>query len=253
MVDAVPVSRRERVRAAAFFEIKQTARQLLIRNGIPGISVRAIAREMGITASALYRYYPSLDQLIAGLCADLFDELRLHLQSARDAERPDDLDAQLTSVGRAFRSWSVAHPAEFALIFASARPDLTTEDGDPPGGPSCAATRFATMLEHMFRDIWLASPFPVEPADAIDPALLRQLERYGEARSLDMPPGAIKILLSSWIRLYGTVALEVFGHLRFALSDAEAMFEAEMASAGRPAGITHDRPGQVTSEAGGTA
>ena len=70
-----PVSRRERARADTVREIKETARTLLVAHGIDGLGLRAVAREMGMTAPALYRYFASLEDLVEHVVADLYDEL----------------------------------------------------------------------------------------------------------------------------------------------------------------------------------
>src|SRR3954466_11573929 len=83
-----PVSRRDRVRADTVREIKETARRVLVEQGGSGFALRAIAREMGMTAPALYRYFDSRENLVEHVVADLYDELCAHLESARDAADP---------------------------------------------------------------------------------------------------------------------------------------------------------------------
>src|SRR5688572_27661487 len=85
-VMTVTPTRRERIRSATVAEIKDHARQLLGSGGPPAISLRAIAREMGMTAPAIYRYFPSLDALVVDLVEDLYDELRLAVEAVRDRE-----------------------------------------------------------------------------------------------------------------------------------------------------------------------
>ena len=76
--------------------------------------------------------------------------------------------------------------------------------------------------------IYLADPFPVPAEDEMDPRLRGQLRAWCSACPVELPLGAGQVFLSCWIRLYGMVAMEVFGHLAFALPDAEPMFEAEL-------------------------
>lgn len=231
MTGSIPVTRRERVRVAAFDEIKQTARRLLVRNGTASVSMRAIARDMGMTAPALYRYYPSLRHLVDVLRADLFDELRGYVEAAVETHPDHDPITHLVDASRAFRRWSVEHPAEFSLIFTNAPRDQRPEGFDATREPHAAAVRLAAVFLTLFRNVWTTAPFPVEPDHAIDPALRVQLERYRVISGFDAPPAAVKTFLSCWIRVYGAVALEVFGHLRFALTSPEQMFEAEIAAA----------------------
>src|SRR3954470_16049020 len=81
-------SRRDRVRADTFREIKRTARQVLVDNGVDGLALRAVARQMGMTAPALYRYFSSREDLVENVVADLYDELCAVLETVRDAAEP---------------------------------------------------------------------------------------------------------------------------------------------------------------------
>jgi len=231
-----PPTRRERLRTATVTEIKDAARRLLVTGGPAAISLRAIARDMGMTPAALYRYYPSLEELVAALCADLYDDCTAHLEKARDACPPDEPGAQVFAVCREFRRWSVAHPAEFGLMFGSPVPELVS-DHDPSREPHAAGQRFALVFASLFGALWARAPFPVLADDDVDPDLRPQLHAYLDELGAPLPVGAAQMFLSCWIRLYGMVALEVFGHLHFALTDPEPMFEAELALAARQLGV----------------
>ena len=84
------MSRRDRVRADTVREIKETARQVLVEQGVDGLALRAVAREMGMTAPALYRYFDSREDLVENVVADLYDELTDVLEAARDDAVPAD-------------------------------------------------------------------------------------------------------------------------------------------------------------------
>jgi AcrR family transcriptional regulator len=239
-VTQATTSRRDRLRAATIDEIKSTARRLLVSDGVSGVSLRAIGREMGMTAAALYRYYPSLEALVAALCVDLFDECSQSMELARDGYPHVELADRLYAVCREFRRWSVAHPAEFGLMFGSPLPNV----GDPVGAADlkkhAAGARFSNVFAESFAGVWQRAPFPVPSDDELSTELRQQLRTYLDGLGTDLPLGAAQIFLSSWIRLYGLVALEVFGHLRFALTDVEPMFEAELSSLARL--LKLDRP-----------
>jgi len=233
---ATTLSRRDRVRAATVTEIKDTARRILVAEGVDGLSLRAIAREMGMTAPALYRYFPSRERLVEALIADLYDELTATLAAAGDstddaagvagAAVPADPRAQITAASRAFRSWALAHPREFGLLFGSPIPGIDAHSDDSPAG--LASERFGRLFGDLVARIYLTDPFPVPAEDEMDPRLHRQLRAWCSALPVELPIGAGQVFLSYWIRLYGMVAMEVFGHLAFALPDAEPMFEAEL-------------------------
>ena len=115
-----PISRRDRLRADTVREIKQTARRVLVDQGVDGLALRAVAREMGMSAPALYRYFDSREDLVENVVADLYDELVAVLEAARDDARPATAPIQLLACSRAFRRWATTHHAEFGLLFGSA-------------------------------------------------------------------------------------------------------------------------------------
>ena len=220
------LTRRERLRSATVAEIKDHARRLLVAGGSAAISLRAIAREMGMTAPALYRYFPSLDKLVMGLAEDLFGELTAAVEQAR---RPDDppLD-QLVTMARAFRAWALAHPAEFGLLFGNPVPGVARFEDD------CvtldhAGARFGQPFLTAFAQLFAgpAADLPTTPAGSL---LEPHLGRFSALNQVALPATVVQTYLSAWARLYGIVALEVFGHIRWAIDDASVLFEAELAA-----------------------
>jgi AcrR family transcriptional regulator len=269
---AEPLRRRDRVRAATVQEIKETARRVLVEQGSGGLSLRAVARDMGITAPALYRYFPSREDLLEHLIADLYDEVSAALERARDALPADDIAGRLLTVSRTFRAWALAHPAEFALLFgspikgftrpheAAAEPAATAggaaagagtaavAGGAAPGAEAAAGEdlaqqagqRFGAVFAGLVAELYLDRRFPVPADDEIEPALRAQLEAWCSTLPEPLPLGVMQVFLSCWIRLYGSVCMEAFGHLRFAVADAEPMFEAELRSLAGQLGIASD-------------
>jgi AcrR family transcriptional regulator len=221
-------SRRDRVRAATTTEIKQTARRILVSEGPDAVSLRAIAREMGMTAPALYRYFGSHEELVKYVIADIFTELAGDIRSAiaaADAESGGDMLAKVLAACWEFRRWSLSHSREFGLIFATPLPGLHVQQDEitSEGGGQFGNTFFLLMLE-----LWRKQPFDVPGDDQIDPGLLEQLKRYREGLgdlAAGLPFGLLLVFLRCWVRLYGIVSLEVFGHLSFALDDGRPMFE----------------------------
>ncbi|NEK56979.1 TetR/AcrR family transcriptional regulator [Geodermatophilus sabuli] len=226
-----PLSRRDRARADTVREIKQTARRVLVDQGVDGLALRAVAREMGMTAPGLYRYFSSREDLVENVVADLYDELTDVLEAVRDAADPATPGFQLLSVARAFRQWATTHRAEFGLLFGSSaqgvfRPDDVHGDGDRP--VQLAGQRFGAVFAALVAQVHLERHFPVPAEEDIEPALQVQLRNWCAKLPVALPLGVVHVFLSCWIRLYGLVCMEVFGHLRFALDDAGPMFEAEL-------------------------
>ena len=226
------LNRRDRVRAATTDEIKQTARQLLVEQGPEAVSLRAIARQMGMTAPALYRYFDSHEKLIKHVIADIFTELTEDLHAAIEsagAARNGDLTAKVMAACWEFRRWSLDHKREFGMLFGTPIPGVDVEKDEITA--ECGSQFGATFLV-LILELWRKSPFPVPPDDAIDTGLRDQLARYRDglgSLGTGLPLGLLLIFLRCWTRLYGTLSLEVFGHLGFALDDAEPMFEIMLA------------------------
>jgi AcrR family transcriptional regulator len=247
-------SRRDRLRAATIEEIIQTARQLLVKNGPEAVSLRAIAREMGMTAPGLYRYFGSHEELVRHLCAGIFTELGADIHRAIEAAEPPpgpagtdlahDLEAKLTvkmvAACREFRRWALNHKDEFGLVFGVPLPGL--DDGRYDIADECALA-FAGTFFTLFLELWHKVPFPVPADERIDPGLRAQLGRYRDALGTSIPLGAVMTFLRCWTVLYGAVAMEVFGHMSFALEDPAPMFELTLGDLATLVGLRYPLPG----------
>lgn len=236
-------SRRERVRAATAGEIKQTARRILVADGPEAVTLRAIAREMGMTAPALYRYFSSREDLIRHVVGDIFSEIAGDIRAAAtEAGQASggDLTAKLIAACREFRRWALTHRAEFGLLFGTPLPGLQALHNDKID--ECAL-EFAGSFITLFLELWQRHPFPVAADDQIEPGLAAQLARYVGGVGVDLPVGAALTFLRCWVRLYGMVSLEVFEHLRFALDDPAPMFEYTLAELADLVGLDYPVPG----------
>ena len=240
-------SRRDRVRAATIEEIKGTARQLLVAEGPDAVSLRAIGRSMGMTAPALYRYFGSREDLLQHVCGDIFTEIAADIHAAiirAGQASGGDVTIKLIAACRAFRSWALAHRPEFGLLFGTPLPGLEAlhEKGGPDDTVAECAGKFSLEFLTLFFELWSKRPFPVPADDEIDPGLLDQLIRYRDGLGADLPAGAVLVFLRCWVRLYGMVSLEVFGHLHFALDDPAAMFEYTLAELAALLGLPNPAP-----------
>jgi AcrR family transcriptional regulator len=215
-------SRRERVRAATIQEIMQTARRFLVEQGPDAVTLRAIARDMGMTAPALYRYFASHEELLRHVMGDIYVEIADGVQAAIDGT-PDDPAAKLVAAAREFRRWSLSHEREFGLVFATPMPAVDLEQMDI--AQECGL-KFCGVFLTLYLQLWQQRPFRVPAAGDIDPGLRAQLERFRELVGAgDLPTGAILSFVYSWVRLYGMVSMEVYGQLGWVLDDAEPIFE----------------------------
>jgi AcrR family transcriptional regulator len=220
-------SRRDRLRTAAVAEIKQAGRRLLVSGGPAAISLRAIARDMGMTAPAIYRYFPSLDALVLAIVTDLFEELRHSVELIATHFADEDPLTRVGHMARQFRRWALTHPAEFALMFGSPVPGITAfaEQCDPVND---AGARFGETFFTVLGEFYERHPFegalPDLPVDVLREVLRPYTETFGDR----FPLPVVYLFVSSWTRLYGVVAMEVFGHLAWAMTDVEPLFELEL-------------------------
>lgn len=224
----VTPNRRERLRSATVTEIRQAARQLLVSGGPQALSLRKIAGYMGMTAPAIYRYFPSRRALVADLCEALYGELGEVVEAARALIPAEQTADRLLAMARAFRRWSIDHPAEFALMFGEPIADHPQPDEALP--PPEGAPNFCAAFIAEYAELWRKHRFATPPPEVLHDRFLDRLSPlFAEYRDL-LPPEVIYLFLSGWIRLYGLVAMEVFGHLSWAVTDVEPLFETDMAA-----------------------
>src|SRR5258706_4772974 len=110
---------RARVRAGLVDEIKSIARRQLAEHGAAALSLRAVAREVGLVSSAVYRYFASRDELLTALILDAYNALGETAEQADAARDPADLIGRFESVCHAVRAWALSHPHEYALTYGS--------------------------------------------------------------------------------------------------------------------------------------
>ena len=245
-----PLSRRDRVRAATTQEILQTARRLLEEEGPAAISLRAIAREMGMTAPALYRYFGSHEDLLRGVVGNIFGDLTEHVRgaihTAADAYgaelSPEDMmSVKLIAGCREFRKWAIEHVPEFGMVFGSKLPGIEIELLHTDHGDECGV-KFGQVFLELFGELFRKRPFPIPADDEIAPTMRSQLARYRDLIESDLPLGALQTFLRCWVLLYGSVGLEISGQLRFALDDAAPMFELVLNDLAQMVGLNYRVP-----------
>ena len=228
-------TRRERQRQATLDEIVGVARGLVKEPG--KLSLRAVAQQVGLTAPALYRYVSNYQDLVELVAFDIDIDAARTLAEARDAHPDDDPAAQIISAAIAFRGWALGDKEEFALVFANpvtaSSCDRRDEINQSPTG---------LLFTEIFGRLWMKYQFPVpdladlEPAVAdalLDPAIPADPSAFPEEAR-----GLLWVFMRSWASLYGTVTLEVFGHLDPNIIASGAMFRAMLEDQAARLGIT---------------
>lgn len=227
------INRRARLRSATIAEIKQVALDLMASGGPDAISLRAIAREMGMTAGAIYSYFPTRDDLVTTLITDVYESLVDTIESARDALPDADAAGRILAWARSFREWALANPAGFRLIYG----DPVTGYQPPPGGPATdAAHRACAGLTGLVAGAWPhAGTSSTSKYDwsSFDATLVSDVQEQFPG----LPPAAVALAMRLWGRMHGLVALEVYGHLRPLIHEPAHLYDDEMADLIRSYGL----------------
>jgi AcrR family transcriptional regulator len=224
---------RERVRAEIMGELTEVARRHLAREGAAGLSLRAVAREMGMVSSAVYRYFPSRDDLLTALIIDGYDALGDAVEKADAACGRDDHTGRWVAVGHAIRDWALAHPHEYALLYGSPVPGYRApEDTIAPALRATAV--FGRIVSDANRAGALDPPagFPSPPESfADDAATIR------EAVLPEVPDAVVARAVTAWAGLFGNVSFELFGQFNNVITDRVAVFDHGLRNLGRFIGL----------------
>jgi AcrR family transcriptional regulator len=219
--DPVPPTARERVRAELTAEIADAARRQLADVGAAALSLRAVARELGMASSALYRYFPSRDDLLTCLIIDGYDDLGAAAEAADDPSAAPD--ARWLAVCRAVRAWARAHPHEYALLYGSPVPGY-----EAPADTVRPASRVGLVLGRILGDAAQSGVLPAAGGER-DRTLVSDdavTVLGGEHPALD---DAVRIrALLVWSAIYGTISFELFGHFVGSVEDADRYFDRAM-------------------------
>lgn len=205
--------------------ILASARAQLGTVGPAALSVRAVARDVGLASSAVYRYFASRDDLLTALLVACFDEQGEEVEAAEAAARavdPDDLSGRWSAVAQTFRRWALAHPWDYALLYGSPVPGY--EAPVQTVGPATRVTRvlMGLLADAAAADVPLSNPGETAPGPAFH-AAMADLRGFA---GVDLPDEVVLAGLAAWSGLVGGVTLEVFGHLDNAVGDREAWFTA---------------------------
>lgn len=273
MPDRAPTAR-DLARITVSASILRAARARLTEEGPVQLSLRAVARDVGMVSSAVYRYFPSRDDLLTALLVECYGELGAAVEDAESAVAavdPDDLGGRWLAACRAIRRWALDHPGDYALVFGSpvpgyvAPPDtiepavratlvlvrIVIDGASRRSAPSDPAGRLGSP-DHEPPGRRVAGPGDAShPDDASrpddarssgDPALERVVaSALAFVRERGLPdPGAAELVvrtLMAWTTVYGTISFELWGHLVGSVDDHDTYFDAVVARLGDGLGL----------------
>jgi AcrR family transcriptional regulator len=231
------LTRRERLHTATREEIKMIARQHMAVESAAALSLRAIARDMGLSAPALYRYYESRDDLITALIVDAYNAMADAIEMALRKYPPHDHANRLYAAMLAYRAWALAYPADYVLILGNPIPGYKA----PDDVTTPAARRTNAIFLQEMSSAWQQGQLtlPAEYTELL-PQFQQQIigdeQRYGT----DLPHPILEIVLAAWCKLHGMISLELYQHLQPIIGDPGALYRFEALAFLHRMGLTPD-------------
>jgi AcrR family transcriptional regulator len=223
--DQAAPDRRSRLRAWTREEIKAAALRQLAEHGVEGLSLNAIAKELGMTGPALYRYVTSRDDLLADLVVDAWEDLADALESAAEENAGASAAERLGAIGLAYRAWATAQPHRYRLAIQTR---LGSGELAPERVIPAAERAMAVILETIE-----ALPAPRKPKLKPPADLTAELDTWTQRVGGPQLPSAVLLRgVLFWSRLHGLVSLELDRHLASMQLDAELLYRAELAELG---------------------
>ena len=213
-------SLRARLRAEMTAEIKAVARRHLATDGA-NLSLRAVARDLGMASSAVYRYFASRDDLLTALIIDAYDALGSAAENASGDGAPVD---RWLAVCHAVREWALANPHEWALVYGSPVPGYQA-----PTDTVGPAIRVILALGRIVQDA--SATGDVAAGEPIGGRLGEELAAVADRAAPGVPPQLVARSMAGWIHLCGAVSAELFGQLNNTIEERRAFFEFQMRGA----------------------
>lgn len=224
---------RERVRAELIREITEIARTQLAREGAAGLSLRAVARQMEMASSAIYRYFASRDDLLTTLIIDGYNAIGEAVEKAEAPCARDDYTGRWLAVCRAIRGWALAHPHEYALLYGSPVPGYRAPQ-DTVGPAMRDSLVYGRIIGDAHRAGVLTPPHGYPPPPE---SFAADADGVREAVLPDVPDDVIARALTVWAALFGNVSFELFGQFHNVITDRAAAFDHAMTCLARFVGL----------------
>ncbi len=209
---------RARARAEVRSAILAAAAKRLAEDGADDLSLRAVARDVGMVSSAVYRYFASRDELLTALIIEAYDSLGDHAEATIAASRGRAGAQRWVDAAMAIRAWALAHRNDYALIYGTPIPGYAAPDDTVASG-----TRVSRALVSIVRDAGELEPIPGHP---IAPSLSESFAALREELDLDVDDATTLAIVTAWSQLFGLLSFELFGQTRNFVSDDEALFRA---------------------------
>ncbi len=215
---------RARVRAELTAEIKDEARRQLAVDGASSLSLRAVTRALGMASSAIYRYYPSRDELLTALIVDAYDAVGAVAEAADAACPRDDFGGRWLSVALAIRRWALSDPHEYTLVYGSPVPGYRAPE-DTIGPASRVTLVLARLVDEASRSGALVDVRGAPGLPALGPEVTAETRRLADVAFPDASDEVIVRAVAAWTQLFGLISFELFGHLHGVVERVPPLFE----------------------------
>jgi AcrR family transcriptional regulator len=227
---------REQNRIDTMRRIIDASRELVTGTG--EVSLRSVASAVGMTPPALYRYVDSHESLVRIVAVDIDASAAEEIAQARDGQPADDPAARMMASAVAFRQWALTNREEFSLVFTNLDVSCIEELN--------AESKTGLLFSELLLELWQRYRFPVPRPDELDPQLVEILRDPVVPADLSDVPDELRpliwLLQRAWARLYGTVTLEVFGHVDPRIVEHALLFRAMVEDQAGPLGLTDELP-----------
>lgn len=228
---------RARVRAELTAAIKNEATQQLATDGATGLNLRAIARNLDMASSAIYRYFPSRNELLTALIIDAYDAIGQAVEKADADCKRSDHHGRLVATAVAIRTWAQDNPNEYALIYGSPVPGYEAPEDTIDPAVRVPLVLLTNFVEHQATggDTFAVSTMP-EPPAALAEAIAGLTANTGGL----LPTAAVAAAIDAWGQIFGLVSLELFGHLNSSVEPDDRFFRYSMDQLAQRAFVTAD-------------
>ncbi len=214
---------RERARVELTNEIKAAARRRLVAEGAAALSLRAVARDVGMVSSAVYRYFPSRDDLLTALLLDAYGSLADAAEATESGMARAGTARRWLGLADTVRTWATASPADFDLVYGSPVPGY-----DAPQDTVAPAERLSLVFLRIVTDGVASGEIAPDSLTPIPRVVHAEFGRFRDLAGADVPDSVISRSLLVWTSLFGTLSFELHGHLRGLIDDADAYFDLQM-------------------------
>ncbi len=225
MVSAMPTTPRARARAQTMDDIIRIGREHLATDGAAALSLRAVARDLGVVSSAVYRYVRSRDELLTMLVVDGYNALGDAVDNAL-AEAGDAPIDRLRVLGRTVRGWALAEPARYGLLFGTPVPGYDAPAAETVAPGTRVIATMLTLFAHAYGAGELTAPIR-EPR--ISASLADNFGRIRDEFRLELPNWLVVRGVTFWVGLFGAVSADVFDmYGPDTFTDRDELFELQL-------------------------